>query len=305
MSYRNYFFDDQTVGAEDLNKLVNLFVTDGVADNFENGTPYNISKLGEVVYSNAGEGIVPLNSDTLKVSTESGFVYIEPGVAFFKDGTVIEITAREQLSALSNASFYVYLESDALKNSAYPAVSETLPEGNVVPLAHIGENGEITDLRRFARGKIPSFYASSAGLYINRTTTVNVDESFLSEGQRVTLVPAGNSYRHLILIARVPRKTAPYSNWVGVLVYDKETNLFYNFSKPSLNDTDDDYTAFGVGTAFKVVDCIFNYHYELLGYLHFDDGATTLEMVKGPNAVSDNKKFLDYVFPFELTVIAV
>ena len=305
MSYKYYYFDDQTVGAEDLNKLVNLFVTDGVADNFENGTPYNISKLGEVIYSNATEGVVPETYDTLRVSTESGFIYIEPGVAFFKDGTVIEITAREQLSYPENTSVYVYLESDGLKNIAQPVVSESLPEGNIVPLAKISDSGEITDLRLFSKGKVPSFYASSAGLHIDRTTTIPLDESYLNEGKKLTLVPAGNSYRYLILIAKKPYADGSGYSWTGTLVYDKESDFYYNFSKPSVNRDNLDYTSFGSGSAFKVINCIFNYHYEMLGYLHFDNGETSLEMVKGPNAVRDDKRFSDYVFPFELTVIAI
>ena len=305
MSYRYYYFDDQTVGAEDLNRLVKLFVTDGVADNFENGIPYNVSKLGEVVSSNAGEGIIPVTNDTLKVTAEQGFAYIEPGVAFFKDGTVIEIETREQLNVPQGSAFYVYLKSDALKNTACPAVSADLPTDNTVPLAYVSETGEITDLRRFARGKVPSFYASDAGLYIDKVTEIALSAENLGEGKRVTLLPPGNSYRYLILICEKKYAHSDENRWTGVLIYDKETNMYYNFSKPSVNFDNMDYTSVGTGTVFKVVDCYFNARFQITGYLHFDDGKTELEMVKGPNATSDTERFNEFVFPFKIRVIAV
>ncbi|MBQ7039985.1 MAG: hypothetical protein IJN39_05395, partial [Clostridia bacterium] len=72
MSYKYYFFDDQTVGAEDLNRLVKLFVGGGVADNFENGVPYSVSKLNDTVFANVSEGIVPETEQSLKVSVNAG-----------------------------------------------------------------------------------------------------------------------------------------------------------------------------------------------------------------------------------------
>ena len=297
MSYKYYFFDDQEVGAQDLNKLVNLFVSEGLADNFENGVPYNISKLNEVITSNSGDGIVPETSDTLKVSYTNGSVYIEPGVAFFKDGTVIEIETREQLTAPENAEeFYVYLESDPLKNMAYPAVSEVLPEGNIVPLAKISSE-TVSDLRRFARGKTPSFYASNVGLPVIRKIPITLNSEYFNTGKKITLIDSGNSYRYLILICEKS------SRWAGTVVYDKEKNKCYNFSKPDSGDYTDDFTDVATGTHFKILDCYYStFHFKIHGNLTFEDGKTELEITNGSN-IPENS-FNSYVFPFNITVLA-
>lgn len=304
MSYKYYFFDDQTVGAEDLNKLVTMFATDGVADVFENGTPYNISKFADVVHANASDGIVPKTTETLKVSYDLGFVYIEPGVAFFKDGTVIEIETQEQIPAPEETEFYVYLESDPLKNMAYPMVSPTLPEGNIVPLAKVSETGEITDLRRFARGKVPSFYASNAGVYVN-ANDISITSSCLEPGKRITIVPAGNAYRYIVLICRHEYPYEDRTNyWSTTLVYDTQTNVHYNFSKPMSNSISASYTAYGIGTHFRVLDCYYNtYRYILHGNLHFDDGKAELEITKEPTSMREST-FNSYAFPIKMTIIA-
>ena len=298
MSYKYYFFDDQEIGAQDLNKLVNLFVSEGIADNFENGVPYNISKLNEVVTSNAGKGVVPSTSNTLKVSYSNGYVYIQPGVAFFNDGSVIEIETREQLEPPSDAkTFYVYLESDPLKNMAFPAVSETLPDGNIVPLAKVSANS-VSDLRRFARGKVPSFYASDAGLTVTRTIGFESGSAYFDTGKKLTLIDSGNSYRFLTLICEQND-----GNWTTTLLYDKEKNKCYNFSNPRAGDYTDDYTYVGEGTHFKILDCFYGLsHFIIHGNLSFEDGKTELEISDG-GTLSDYK--LDsYFFPFTMTVIA-
>lgn len=304
MSYKYYFFDDQTVGAEDLNKLAKMFVSDGVADNFQNGVPYNISKLNEIISSNAGEGIVPESLSTLKVSYDLNAVKIQPGVAFFKDGTVIEIETEETLTVPENTEVYVYLESDPKKNIAYPFVSESLPEGNVVPLAKVSETGEITDLRRFARGKIPSFYSSDAGMLIQNTLEFEKNSEYIDTGKKVTLIDSGNSYRYLILFcvyeyAGVPENYA----WQSVLVYDRQENMCYNFSRTYNPPPDEDYTSISIGTAFRLMECWYgSEHYQIFGNLSFDEGRTDLEITTKTNVTEF--MFNSFIYPFKIKVVA-
>ncbi|MBQ2968240.1 MAG: hypothetical protein IJE10_09005 [Clostridia bacterium] len=195
MAYTYSFFDDQTVGAEELNRWVSLFVSSGVSDCFADGVPYSLSKLNEIVKNNCTEGVVPTTDSSLSVRVAGQNVLISPGLAFFKDGTVLEITETETLSIPKGKAVYVYLVSALQENRAYPAVSEAEPSGNVVPLAKIDETGAVTDLRRYAKGKVPSFYASDAGL--------NATKTFLIDGEGDYLLTRGpHTYTQLMLHGR-------------------------------------------------------------------------------------------------------
>ncbi len=193
MSYTYSFFDDQTVGAYDLNNITRLFVSKGIEDPFEDGVPYSITKLNDIVYSKGSTGIVPENNDTLKVSVSGENVTINKGTAFFGDGTIITITAPHELKLEGEGKHYVYLKSSVEENMAYPAISTTEPIGNFVLLAEITEDGEIIDKRVFAKGKIPSMYASDAGIALKAT-------GFVTEpNQELVLSEGGHTYNYYLM----------------------------------------------------------------------------------------------------------
>lgn len=193
MSYTYSFFDNQTVGAYDLNNITKLFVTDGIEDVFQDGTPYSISKLNDIVYSKGTKGVVPEDNNTLKVSVTGDIATINVGTAFFEDGTTITITEPEKLSIEGTGTHYVYLKSSVEENKAYPVISTNAPSGNFVPLAEITEEGEVIDKRYYAKGKIPSMYASDAGIALKATATISAyqDEVVLSVGS--------NTYNYYLL----------------------------------------------------------------------------------------------------------
>lgn len=210
MAYTYSFFDGQTAGAEDLNKWVSLFVTDGVADQFENGVPYSLCKLNDIVKNNCSEGIVPDGNSSLQVTVAGDYAVIEPGIAFFADGSVIEITAKESLALTKGKQCYVYLKSSAEENRAYPALSGSLPTGNVVPLAKIGTAGEVEDLRRYAKGRVPSFYASDVGLN-------GIGEFTIDKPGDYILTRGPHTYSHLMLKGYV--KTHQDGDYPDTLAY--------------------------------------------------------------------------------------
>ena len=200
MAYTYSFFDGQTAGAEELNRWVSLFVSGGVADCFENGVPYSLTKLNDMVKNNCSEGVVPQNNRSLQVSVVGNNVVIEPGIAFFADGSVIEITEKETLSFAKGTECFVYLVSNSEENKAYPAVAKTLPQGNVVPLAKISAESTLEDLRRYAKGRVPSFYASDAGLSGIGTFVIDKPGDYI-------LTRGPHTYTGLALIGR--------TNWTG------------------------------------------------------------------------------------------
>ncbi|MBR4030491.1 MAG: hypothetical protein IKJ06_03750 [Clostridia bacterium] len=193
MSYTYSFFDNQTVGAFELNNITKLFVSKGIEDTFENGVPYSISKLNDIIYSKGGAGVVPQNNDTLKVTVADGVATINTGTAFFEDGTIITIVEPEELIIEGEGKHYVYLKSSVEENKAYPVISTTAPSGNFVPLAEISEDGVVSDKRCYAKGKVPFMYASDAGIAMKATEVITMPE------QEIILSEVGHTYNYYLL----------------------------------------------------------------------------------------------------------
>lgn len=168
------FFDNQEVGAKDLNLLTNLFMGAGVADTFEDGVPYNVSKLNDVVSANLSSGVVGEGVSSLLVTAAEGSGQVANGRAIFSDGTTACVTEAESFTYNTEAVQYIYIVSDKVQNKCYIEVAdEEQSDGEIklfVPLAKI-ENGTVENLRRYAKGKQASMYASDAGLDGHKTLT--------------------------------------------------------------------------------------------------------------------------------------
>ncbi len=164
MSYNFSFADNISYGAQDVNKITSRLVTSGVEDSFEDGVAYNLSGLNEagtLVYTS---GVVSETILTLKVTAGNtqNTILINPGTAFFNDGSVIEIEAGgHELSYTPGVKNYVYLKNDLIStNTSYPVCSEDAPTGDFVYLAEISENGKISDKRTYAKGKLPGYQSN-------------------------------------------------------------------------------------------------------------------------------------------------
>lgn len=163
MSYKYSFSDNAEYGASDVNGLVSRLVSSGVADVFSNGVAYNASALNGIVQAVYTAGVVPDNVDTLKVTKQSdGVVTIAPGLAFFADGSTIEVTAAETLAYETGVKNYVYLKQDlAAQNRNYPVCASGAPTGDYVLLAEIAADGTVTDKRTYAKGKVPGYQSNA------------------------------------------------------------------------------------------------------------------------------------------------
>ena len=132
------------------------------------------------------------------VSASDGKVLINPGTAFFADGSTIEVEAGgHELEFVPGVKNYVYLKNDLVaSNTSYPVCSESEPTGDFVPLAEISEAGEITDKRVYAKGKLPG-YGSNA-LY----TMEIADGLNMKHGETITKTydVGSNTYRFLMSI---------------------------------------------------------------------------------------------------------
>ena len=197
MSFHYSFCDDAVYTAADVNQITKRLVTKGVADVFTDGTPYNLSainSMGTLLYT---AGTVPETDTSLQViKTEDGKIQILPGMAFFADGAVIEVEAGGHiLTPIPGVKNFVYLKNDLVNsNTCYPALSSEEPEGDVVLLCEIDENGVITDKRTYARGKLPG-YASNACYTMKIEDVVSVEHGDAEE----KVYRLGNHTYHFLL----------------------------------------------------------------------------------------------------------
>ena len=166
MSIIYSFFDNQTIGVDELNKITSRLITDGVAR-----TPSSVSDLNSFVADIAQTGIIPESDESLKVTAENGILTVNKGTAIFQNGSIIELTEPETMPYLTDRKQYVYLVSDMASNRAYLDVSNEEAEfENKVPLAII-QNGTVTDKRYYSRGKL-AYYASAD---VNNNVYMEVD----------------------------------------------------------------------------------------------------------------------------------
>ena len=189
MSYKFSFADNEVYSSTDINEITKRLVTSGIEDSFTDGVAYNVSKFNDAGSQLYTAGVVPEDCLTLKVSkAEDGKILINPGLAFFNDGAVIEIEAGgETLSYILGAKNYVYLKNDLKdKNICYPCCTTDTPEGDYVLLAEIDEQGKISDKRNYARGKLPGYQSNANSvLYLNEkiTATLNTNSSAYGSAQ--------------------------------------------------------------------------------------------------------------------------
>lgn len=202
MAYQYSFTDNSEYVAEDLNSLVSSLVSSGVADGFEDGKPYNASMLNSIVSSVYSAGVVPSSVSTLQVTkTSDGVISIAPGLAFFADGSTIKITSAETLSYEAGSKNYVYLKQDlTAQNRNYPACTTSAPTGDFVLLAEISAQGEITDKRIYAKGKVPG-YQSNANVSLAVSRNIYFEKGS-STPQSFTVDLGTNNYSRVFVIAK-------------------------------------------------------------------------------------------------------
>ncbi len=141
MSYSIDFVNNEKYGADDVNGIRALIMTEGII------------KTGE--------------TDCLVTLAQSS-IEIAPGQALFDDGCRIEVTEKETLSH-NGSDCYVFFDRN-YSGDPKPKAGDTLPDG-CVPLARIS-GGELTDLRNFSCLRVPSMQKNR---YDSKEFTLNFD----------------------------------------------------------------------------------------------------------------------------------
>ncbi len=151
------FYDNQTVGADDLNGIIKKFYPlPGLKDPFVDGRAYYAATLNNIVGGALQRGVVPEAERGLKVSRNADGEYIvSEGTAIFANGQTAELTEPETVSVPSGQRSYIYIVADAAQNKAY-LTAETSPATDApgvayyVPLAEVAADGTVASARIYA-----------------------------------------------------------------------------------------------------------------------------------------------------------
>jgi len=276
MSYKYSFADNGIYSADDVNKITKRLVTSGVEDSFENGVAYNVSRFNEAGKLLYTSGVVPESCLTLKVvQAGDGTVIINPGLAFFDDGSVIEVEeGGEELAYVVGAMNYVYLKNDLQNaNASYPCCSTQEPEGDYVMLAIIDEKGVVEDKRRFAHGKLPGYQSvTDAPLFVKETVELVLLDRHVAEGT-ASFDIGGNNFKYIISIGKMGHHKERESLSVYSIADGKIASLVRKGETEAFYEEDDMYFYYDrarsrIRAIPTIVDGVLNMK---IGYINYDE----------------------------------
>ena len=237
MALKTSFLNDREYGADDVNAIISRIVGQGVSPEYDgivDARTYNLDRLNDLTKSYVERGVAYQGDPALKVIRIDGVYYISPGTAFFGNGTVTEVTENERVEIKSGVQCYIYMVSSVANNSNHIEVSETAPDyhndSNIVPLARVDADGNITDMRFYARGKLPGFQNENYGL-----KKINFTIPTAKSGTTGTItLDLGTEHLSMLLVHTPPRER--YSDrgleqCLNVLILDGEKTILKKMLK--------------------------------------------------------------------------
>ena len=189
MGYKSSFKMGKTYGSADLNEITKTFVSGGVGDTFEDGIPYNLKAINDIIAASGSSGIVSETNNSLKVEITDGKVKINPGRAILNDGSICIVDEEcVYLDYTQNSVNFVYILNNDLTNDNEPTVSLNLPGENAdyVLLATIDEEGNITNERHYSKGRIAAQSSNLMGMAFY--TEVASCREIIAEGELSTVI---------------------------------------------------------------------------------------------------------------------
>ena len=246
MSYISGFSDNQLIGVDDLNAITKRLVTSGVGDILSSAGSIDVTELNGMTAAIATDGVVPEKVTSLKVTYSDGKAKIAPGVAFFADGSFIEITEEEAIS-LSGGG-YVYLINDTALGVREPRATSSLPTGDYVMLASVAAGGAVTDMRKSAKGKVAG-YSSYAGypVYVSQDVVCTGTNKFQRVGTfnvDVTGMPLNGIV--------IKGSSDVLTDATGVCIFDEDRNTC--FYRCMINKEDSSYITEYLYMYYKAAD---------------------------------------------------
>lgn len=160
------FLDNETYGANDVNKAFSRLTTQGVSLFQDTGAP--LTNLNTAVSNLVESGVELYNIDACKVTSNEGIYQIMPGTAWIGDGSSITIDSEPyQLNVTDGVLQYVYFQRNIGMNTIDIVVSSIKPPEDALLLATISADGTVTDRRTYAKTKVAP---ATANIVIEKQT---------------------------------------------------------------------------------------------------------------------------------------
>ena len=204
MAYKCSFLDNETYIAQDVNDIFARITSGGVVFT---DTGYTFGDLNAAQSGITGGGVtrdtnsckVVKNGNTYKISKGACFMNDGSAIIFDNDGQEIEVTP--------GVLNYVYLKRNVVTNTIDIVVSENAGDEDSIPLAEIGESGEVFDRRQYSKAKVD---LATGGSF--RNFTCNFSNSKSSKSETVTVDLGDGDFSYVTV-------------WYGEMAYG---NAYYN-----------------------------------------------------------------------------
>ena len=191
MAYKCSFLDNETYIAQDVNDIFARITSGGVVFT---DTGYTFGDLNATQNGITGGGVtrdtnsckVVKNGDTYKISKGACFMNDGSAIIFDNEGQEIEITP--------GVLNYVYLRRNVVANTIDIVVSENAGDGDSIPLAEVGQNGEVVDRRQYSRAKVDLAVGGSV-----KNFTCNFTQCAANKSETVTIDLADGAFTHVVV----------------------------------------------------------------------------------------------------------
>lgn len=223
MNFEAGFLSDNTYGVKHMNRVIRSLVTKGIVDYpfSENEGDIGSFNLNGFVQFLSEDGVIPETYKSMLVEkTDAGYI-LNPGMAFLDNGIYIFIESAQEFNCEPEQK--VYWKHNTLTDKVeficaaeYPAI------GSYLPLAEILADGNVKNVRKCARAKLPGMASD-----YERAKKISVNETFVfdqkipngfTNGYYTTKEYdlGGNNFKHLLFV--VPGKLS--ADWA---IIDLET----------------------------------------------------------------------------------
>lgn len=239
-----YFGDNREYGAEDIKRALGTLVArSGIELGLSDNTRYDVSALNRIIAAAVTRGVITDNISCLRLEKKGEGYVINPGKGVFADGGIVEI--EEEASVEISRGQYLYIAYNKVLDDVYflTAEQEQTEGGGVllIPIARVENNGDVTDRRIYAAGKVPALPALSwnmlrevefvvddstitygsiaSGGYIEARHPIDGDMNFMMVQRQQTIgvihiKPQGAT--HSFIVGASSRNFGSYDNYIGV-----------------------------------------------------------------------------------------
>lgn len=193
MGYKCSFLDNESYDASDVSHAFSRLTTEGVLAYPKTETV--AAALNALTAEVATEGVGEYGAMAVTVTDTT--VTASEGTAFFKSGVAVEIDSDGMEAERPEGECYVALIYEEARNRVVLYAGSEEASGDFVPLAKIGGDGTVTDMRKYARTKL---IPNSANVLYEFSVDFPSFKTYLtSDGAVKTYALPHTDYNYLIL----------------------------------------------------------------------------------------------------------